>query len=340
MQRGGFDVIIGNPPYVEISKISDQYSLQENKLIRTGNLYAVCLVRFLELLRSDQRFGVIAPISSISTPRMLPLMRLLVDNISIHISNFAVRPAKLFVGVDMNLSILIGTPHRKKNKSLIFTTSYNRWNKFAREYLFSTIAYIESSFFESFAAFPKIGLEIDRDILSKIMQYEPLARLRTKGSRNRIYYHSGGRYFRKCIRKKLSNEYKELSLQNNLEDAILCLLSSSLYYWLWIVFSDCYHVTRSDVDLIPVPNSMIGDNRFHGLSNSLIDDLERNAEVRVRRRADGSERKEINYFVGKSKSLIDKIDRVLGEHYDLSEEEVCYLVNYDVKYRMNTVSKN
>ena len=340
MHKGGFDVIIGNPPYVEISKISDQYSLQENKFIRAGNLYAVCLERFLELLRSDQRYGVIVPISSISTPRMLPLMRLLVDNSSIHISNFAVRPAKLFVGVDMNLSILVGTSHKKKNKGRIFTTSYNRWNEVTRNYLFSTISYIESSFYESFAAFPKIGLEVDRDILNKIMQYEPLARLRTKGARNRIYYHSGGRYFRKCIRKKLSNEYKELSLQNHAEDAVLCLLSSSLYYWLWIVFSDCYHVTRTDVDMIAVPNSMIGDKRFHELSNSLVDDLEKNAKVRMRRRADGSEQKEINYFVGKSKSLIDEIDRVLGEHYGLSEEEVCYLVNYDVKYRMNTVRKN
>ncbi len=340
MNKGGFDVIIGNPPYVEISKISDQYSLQAKKLIRAGNLYAVCLERFLELLRSDQRYGVIVPISSISTPRMLPLMRLLVDNSSIHISNFAVRPAKLFVGVDMNLSILVGTSYKKKNRGRIFTTSYNRWNESTRNYLFSTISYIESSFYETFAALPKIGLEIDRDILSKIMQYEPLARLRTKGSRSPIYYHSGGRYFRKCIKKKLSNEYKELSLQNKAEDAILCLLSSSLYYWLWIVFSDCYHVTRTDVDMIAVPNSMIGDKRLHRLSNSLIDDLERNAEVRIRRRADGSERKEINYFVGKSKSLIDKIDHVLAEHYGLSEEEVYYLVNYDVKYRMNTVSKN
>ena len=340
MNKGGFDVIIGNPPYVEISKISGQYSLQENKRIRTGNLYAVCLERFLELLKSNQRYGVIVPISSISTPRMLPLMRLLVDNSSIHISNFAVRPAKLFVGVDMNLSILVGTSKKEKNKGRIFTTSYNRWNEITRKHLFSTISYIESSFYESFAALPKIGLEIDRDILSKVMQYEPLARLRTKGARNRIYYHSGGRYFRKCIRKKLSNEYKELSLQNNAEDAILCLLSSSLYYWLWIVFSDCYHVTRTDVDMIAVPNSMIEDKRFQGLSNSLVDDLERNAEVRIRRRADGSEREEINYFVGKSKSLIDEIDRVLGEHYGLSEEEICYLVNYDIKYRMNTVSKN
>ena len=338
MQGGGFDIIIGNPPYVEIPKISNQYSLKGNKLIQTGNLYAVCLERFFQLLNSNQRYGVIVPISSVSTPRMLPLMQLLVENSSIYISNFAVRPAKLFVGVDMNLSIFVGAPHMKENKNRIFTTSYNRWNESARKYLFRTISYIESPFYEPFAALPKIGLEIDQDILDKIMQYEPLARLRTKGARNPIYYHSGGRYFRKCLRKKLSNEYKELSLRDNTEDSILCLLSSSFYYWLWIVFSDCYHVTRADIDMITVPDSMITDKRLHRLSNSLVDDLEKNAKVRVRRRADGSEQKEVNYLVGKSKYLIDKIDRVLAEHYGLSEEEVSYLVNYDTKYRMNTVS--
>lgn len=28
-----------------------------------------------------------------------------------------------------------------------------------------------------------------------------------------VYYHSGGRYFRKCILRKLSNEYKELQIK-------------------------------------------------------------------------------------------------------------------------------
>ena len=334
MQGGGFDVIIGNPPYVEIPKISNQYSLKGNKLIQTGNLYAVCLERFFELLNSNKRYGVIVPISSVSTPRMLPLMRLLVENSSIYISNFAVRPAKLFVGVDMNLSIFVGAPHMKKNKNRIFTTSYSRWNESARKYLFRTISYIESPFYEPFAALPKIGLEIDRDILGKIMQDEPLARLRTKGAQNPIYYHSGGRYFRKCIRRKLSNEYKELSLRDNAEDSILCLLSSSFYYWLWIVFSDCYHVTRADIDMITVPDSMITDKRLHRLSNSLVDDLEKNAEVRVRRRADGSEQKEVNYSVGKSKYMIDEIDRVLAEHYGFTDEELDFIINYDIKYRM------
>ena len=335
MHRGGFDVVIGNPPYVEIPKISSHYSLQKYELVGTGNLYAVCLERFLQLLGLNRRYGAIVPVSSVSTPRMLPLMRLLVNNSSTHISSFAVRPAKLFSGVDMNLSILMGTVIARKDQEQIFTTAYMRWNEPFREYLFDTISYIASTFHEPLAAITKISSEIDRTILVKLLKYRSLARLRTKEAQNPIYYHSGGRYFRKCIRTKLSNEYKELVLQNEAVKPVLCLLSSSLYYWLWIVFSDCYHVTRADVDMLPVPDSIMSDKRFHGLSDALVEDLERNAEVRIRRRADGSEQKEVNYLAGRSKHLMDRIDLLLAEHYGLSEDEVCYLVNYDAKYRTN-----
>ena len=338
MHGGGFDVVIGNPPYVEIPKISGHYSLQKYELVGTGNLYAVCLERFLQLLGLNRRYGAIVPVSSVSTPRMLPLMRLLVNNSSAHISSFAVRPAKLFSGVDMNLSILMGTATARKDREQIFTTAYTRWNEPFREYLFDTISYIASTFHEPLAAITKISSEIDRIILVKLLKYRSLARLRTKGAQNPIYYHSGGRYFRKCIRTKLSSEYRELPLHNEAAKPVLCLLSSSLYYWLWILFSDCYHVTRADVDMVPVPDSIMLDKRFHRLSDALVEDLERNAEVRIRRRADGSEQKEVNYLAGRSKHLMDRIDHLLAEHYGLSEEEVCYLVNYDAKYRTNDMS--
>ena len=334
MSKGGFDVVIGNPPYVEYSKVRSLYSVRGMTTETCGNLYAMCIQRFVHLLGTSRTFGVIVPISSVSTPRMLPLMRLLASASSIYISNFAVRPAKLFVGVDMNLSILIGASRANKGRSPIKTTSYNRWNNVTRDYLFSTIAYVASEFHETFAAILKSGSDNDRIILSKLTKYQPLGHLRRQRASTPIFYHSGGRYFRKCIRTKLSNEYKELSLTEEAANPVLCLLSSSLYYWLWIAVSDCYHVTRTDVDTIPIPESMISDQRLHELADALMDDLERNAEIRVRRRADGSEREEVNYLVGKSKGLVDQIDRVLAEHYGFTDEELDFIINYDIKYRM------
>ena len=36
----------------------------------------------------------------------------------------------------------------------------------------------------------------------------------------------------------------------------------------------------------------------------------------------------------RSKDIIDEIDRVLVEHYGLTDEELDFIINYDIKYRM------
>ena len=40
------------------------------------------------------------------------------------------------------------------------------------------------------------------------------------------------------------------------------------------------------------------------------------------------------YYPRLSKPIIDEIDRVLAKHYNFTEEELDYIINYDIKYRM------
>ena len=35
-----------------------------------------------------------------------------------------------------------------------------------------------------------------------------------------------------------------------------------------------------------------------------------------------------------SKPIVDEIDRVLTEHYGFTDEELDFIINYDIKYRM------
>ena len=44
--------------------------------------------------------------------------------------------------------------------------------------------------------------------------------------------------------------------------------------------------------------------------------------------------REMCYAISKSKHIIDKIDRVLAEHYGFTDEELDFIINYDIKYRM------
>ncbi|MFM9951727.1 MAG: hypothetical protein ACKV1O_27605 [Saprospiraceae bacterium] len=66
----------------------------------------------------------------------------------------------------------------------------------------------------------------------------------------------------------------------------------------------------------------------------LLNDLEKNKEIRIRNRKDGTVNEEINYYVGKSKLIIDQIDTVLSKHYGFTDEELDFIINYDIKYRM------
>ena len=40
------------------------------------------------------------------------------------------------------------------------------------------------------------------------------------------------------------------------------------------------------------------------------------------------------YYVRKSKSIIDVIDKLLAKHYSFTEEKLDFIINYDIKYRM------
>ena len=49
----------------------------------------------------------------------------------------------------------------------------------------------------------------------------------------------------------------------------------------------------------------------------------------------GDELEETNFNVQKAKLIIDEIDRVLAQHYGFTDEELDFIINYDIKYRMS-----
>jgi len=76
------------------------------------------------------------------------------------------------------------------------------------------------------------------------------------------------------------------------------------------------------------------DKRLAKLAVSLEDDLWANAERRLRQRADGTQQEEVNFKVSASRPILDRIDVVLAKHYGLTNTELDFVLNYDIKYRM------
>ena len=42
----------------------------------------------------------------------------------------------------------------------------------------------------------------------------------------------------------------------------------------------------------------------------------------------------VNYKKIQSKNIMDRIDSILMKHYKFTEEELDFIINYDIKYRM------
>lgn len=335
---GGFDVIIGNPPYVSYAKVKGTYHINENscKTLECNNLYAFICERELELSAQFGKFGVILPLSSTNANGNSSFQNLIRQLPSLYVSHFAVRPSKLFVGVDMNLTIIVGSNAGKGCN----TSAFIRWPSEYRPYLFDNLKYSKNNIFVKDAAVPKFGMPSDSSIWCKLHRNRKHLSAFVIGHQTcKISFHGFGRYWRKCIKEKLSDNYQEFSISAEACPFALCSLNSQLSYWYWIVQSDCYRFTKTDALNFPI-NDYIDNQSYAKYSKEIIDSYEKNSAIQEKTARNGELSREKQYFPQKSKPIIDQIDALLAQHYGFTHEELDFIINYDIKYRMGKELEN
>jgi hypothetical protein len=172
VQRGGFDVIIGNPPYVEYKDVKLIYTIRNFVTFPSRDLYAFVTERTYSLARIRDRIGFIIPISIFGIDGFASLQQLTLQSISpLWISCFANRPAQLFDGAQRRLTILLGE-RTSNNIATVFTSRYYRWRREERDTLFpSRIQYVNRM--SRFLVFPtsleKLGSNQEVQAFSKII---------------------------------------------------------------------------------------------------------------------------------------------------------------------------
>ena len=142
-QNGGFDVVIGNPPYIKKSLVTD-YTWRGYKTEKCPDLYALCMERATTLVNDKGRFAMIVMHSLCFSGGFLSL-REVVEQVfaSAWVSSFSMRPDGLFAGsANVHNSIAIGT---RDACAGLYTSRYRRWTTTGRNWMFDTQQYIRNS---------------------------------------------------------------------------------------------------------------------------------------------------------------------------------------------------
>ncbi len=344
INKGGFDVIIGNPPYIEYSKVKNDYQIKGYQTEKCGNLSAFIIERNNKLLQSFGLTGMIIPHSAICTDRMETLQLELTNHGNIWLSSYCIRPSKLFDGVDHRLAIYI---MKKQGDHNIYSSKYHRWYQELRNSLFTLLEYTNITQIKFTNSFPKLHNVLENRIWYKLIKFNSLNQFLDQ--EKTIYFHNAPRYWIRSMNfipyfwnekdgEKISSQVKSIALKTDLDAlTLVAILNSCLFYWWFILLSDCRHLNSREINNFPVGLDKMSNSfkaKLAKLAQDLMIDLQDNS---VRKNCNYKATGKViydEYYPKYSKSIIDEIDQLLAEHYGLTEEELDFIINYEIKYRM------
>ncbi|MGH2510634.1 MAG: Eco57I restriction-modification methylase domain-containing protein, partial [Ktedonobacteraceae bacterium] len=145
MQRGGFDAVIGNPPYIEYEHVRPCYAVEGYATLETGNLYALTMERSWHLLAACGRLGMIVPSSATCTNGYRSLQQQLLAQQELHIASFSDQRGRLFDIPHPRLCIICyeKAAHNEVRSCRVFTTPYLKLERTHRSNLFERLHYTE-----------------------------------------------------------------------------------------------------------------------------------------------------------------------------------------------------
>lgn len=344
MARGGFDVIIGNPPYVEYEASTFPYQLRGFLTLPCGNLYPCVVERCRQLLAPHGRNGMILPLSAFATRNMRPFIEYFYRWFPRSwLSFYHFRPSMLFSGskvASIPTAIYLATTDEPEQR---FSTTLIKWGKEYREHLFSSLSYCMVAVSPdplNRHYYPKFGRSLENGILQKILQHTPVQQyLSPAKNENAMFYRSaGGLYWKVFINfpwpyTVTSNKHCHFYERFD-RDIFVALYNSSLFWWYYTTTFDTFNV--KDYMLFgfrfTYPDDPHIQQALKVTCQHLMQDFQRHAKHLQR-----GQSASYTLYARKSKAIIDDIDAILARHYGLTTEEYTFITSYDLKYRLGTI---
>mgnify|MGYP003177920482 FL=1 len=353
--NGGFDIVIGNPPYgaklddVQKKVLKSLYQTTQtlkdknNKslTVQKGSMdtYTMFIELAYNIMRINGCMTMIVPISLTSSDSLSGVHNILKSKCDdIYISSYAVRPQPVFKNAMVNTSILAFRKTGKPCSGIYATKMYRKGKNFNLQMLVEHLQFVEVKELMLFGRIPKISLEMEKDILKKLSSCDKLKLYERKLGSDIYYRTSGGRYFKVVTNYSTgSSKEKPIVLDEKYANALGCILSSNLSFWFYQIYSNNLDWKSDEIENTPIPplsNETI--EKLDELYKEYLADIEANANKRL---TSGDSTYKVDsykeYKIGKSKAIIDKIDDLICPLYGLSAEDTNFIKNYEIEFRQS-----
>lgn len=340
----GFDVIIGNPPYVEYTRknkesdkcIRDIYKLKGYVTINCSNLYAFVIERSCIISKNRDNIGFIVPLSLSSNNNMADLRDYICAKGTSWYSHYEVRPAKLFDGAEQRLTIFF---IRNTEGKSMFSTAIRRWNNEHRKTLFNLLSYAPSF---NDGSIWRTSSNIETSLYAKFNSHNPSA-YQLKKSGGALHYRTAGvRYWIIFLNNGFGTESlsNKVAFFENEKVArfYMAAFNSNLFWWYYALNFDMFNL--KDYMIFNFKLNYTPNTAIESIAGILEGDMENN---KVHQDINSKTRGQVttSYYQKKqSKPIIDTIDKSLANIYGFTDEELDFIINYDIKYRMGDELNN
>ncbi len=348
MANGGFDVIIGNPPWKEYSTVRKIYKIKKYATESCGNLYGICTERSILLRSVNGRLSFIVQLPLVCSSRMDSVRAILIKkSCFLHIIHFDDRPGKLFNALQHCRAAIYLSEEGNPNCNLM-VTRYQRWPTLLRPILFSQLEFAQTAgAVLKPGLFPKYASDIQTSVFNKIKKHSDLTISHIALNRLTefyLFYQEAMQYWAKAtiglpfyskngvVGAPAHGRY--VYFEDHVSTAIIfAILNSSTFYSYFIAYGDCFHLTSSLVNSYTISKKILEDKNLYDLSVKLQSSLIENSNQKTIQTKDGSEICYAEFKTLKSKPIIDKIDFILSDYYKFGDDELDFIINYDYKYR-------
>ncbi|MCA1624083.1 MAG: Eco57I restriction-modification methylase domain-containing protein, partial [Acidobacteria bacterium] len=330
IKRGGFDVIIGNPPYISTAKIRNQYKLKNYLTATCSDVYANVLERCTNLLKQDGRSGMIVPLSLTFSGDFDALRKLLYKSYSINwFSSFARIPAALF-SADVRVRNTIHVGHKSKGGPQTLTTVLHRWFEQARQFLFNNLSYAIFSPLSYKGLIPKVNTTVLSEALENCFARttRTLANCFAQRETEHVLHFKKSAYNWLCFCSELPPCFDSNGCavahtkfgtvyfaSSEIRDLAFLFLNGKIMFAYWCIVGDDFDVTRwmfadFPMDLCALPVEL--KKKLLPLCHELEQAMAKNVSFKL-----NAGKRVGNYNLARCRDVTDKSDEIFAEFLGL-----------------------